>query len=139
MSQQQSLEQLESNYWGEPPKDAPRLIKLCYSLRKRPIKSLEIEELRVLISQDIGLNYLIPLAIKNLERDILLEGDFYPGDLLLSVLGIESKAWQSLDLAREKLYKLIQKQRSKLETVSINKEIKDNLKIAIDKFMNISG
>ena len=138
MNQQQSLEQIEASYWGEPPEDAPRLVKVCYKLRKKPINSLDTEEIRLLISQEIGLNYLIDLAIKNLEKDILVAGDFYPGDLLLTVLRIDSKAWLSQKALQKKLHKLIKKQINNLESSSINQEIKDDLKKAIDNFLDSS-
>ena len=39
-----------------------------------------------MIGQNIGLNFLIPLALDELKQNILAEGDFYEGDLLKSVL-----------------------------------------------------
>lgn len=35
-----------------------------------------------MIGQKIGLDYLIPLVLESLEDNILLEGNFYCGDLL---------------------------------------------------------
>lgn len=46
-----------------------------------------------MIGQNIGLNYLLPLAIEQLRRDPLVAGDFYPGDLLAAVLRVESGFW----------------------------------------------
>ena len=46
-----------------------------------------------MIEQDISLNYLIPLAIEQLQRDPLVAGDYYPGDLLEAVLHVESGFW----------------------------------------------
>ena len=43
-----------------------------------------------MIGQKIGLPHLLPLAIKNLKNDQLAEGDYYLGDLLMSVIGAES-------------------------------------------------
>ncbi len=39
-----------------------------------------------MIGQQMGLEYLIPLAIERLRDDPLAEGDFYRGDLLQNVL-----------------------------------------------------
>jgi len=59
----------------------------------QPIKLLDIEGLRLLIGQNIGLEYLIPLAIDKLKENILAEGDFYEGDLLKNVLDCDRQFW----------------------------------------------
>jgi hypothetical protein len=43
-----------------------------------------------MIGQNIGLEYLVPLAIERLQRDPFAAGDFYPGDFLGNVLAVES-------------------------------------------------
>jgi len=40
-----------------------------------------------MIGQEIGLDYLMPLALTELEKDPMVEGDLYPGDLLGYVKG----------------------------------------------------
>ncbi|SNY94983.1 contact-dependent growth inhibition system immunity protein [Flagellimonas pacifica] len=89
-----SLESLEKEYWGEIPKDESYLITTCHQLRKKQLKEFDTEDLRIMIGQDIGLKYLIPLAFKTLEKDILAEGDFYEGDLLKAVLTSNSAYWK---------------------------------------------
>ncbi|MEV4345589.1 contact-dependent growth inhibition system immunity protein [Actinoplanes sp. NPDC049596] len=91
---QQSLEEIEGKAWGDPPADASRLVATVYALRRRPVGTLGIEGLRVLIGQKEGLETLVPLALDELERDPLAEGDFYPGDLLASVLRVPHSYWQ---------------------------------------------
>lgn len=95
-----TLENLEKNIWPSLNNDeGSYLIKTCNALRKKQLKDFSIEELRVMIGQDIGLEYLIPMAIVVLEKDILAEGDLYEGDLLTSVLTSEKSFWKkSTDL-----------------------------------------
>ena len=91
-----SLEEIEDDYWGDPPADATRLISTAYALHKRPIGALDVEGLRLLISQQIGLDALVPLALDNVERDPLAEGDFYPGDLLDALMRrVPESYWQA--------------------------------------------
>jgi contact-dependent growth inhibition (CDI) system CdiI-like immunity protein len=52
-----------------------------------------VEDLRIMIGQNIGLSYLLPLAIEQLQHDPLVAGDFYPGDLLEAVLRVEPSFW----------------------------------------------
>jgi hypothetical protein len=91
-----SLEEIENDRWGDPPADATRLIGTAYSLRKRPVGALDAEGLRLLISQQIGLDTLVPFAIDHVERDPLAEGDFYPGDLLDALMRrVPESYWQA--------------------------------------------
>ncbi|SNY04724.1 contact-dependent growth inhibition system immunity protein [Paractinoplanes atraurantiacus] len=91
---QQSLEEIEGKAWGEPPADASRLMTTVYALRRQPVGTLGVEGLRVLIGQKEGLETLVPLALDELERDPLAEGDFYPGDLLAAVVRVPHSYWQ---------------------------------------------
>ncbi len=87
-----TLEQIDKQIWDEPNPNT-YLTKTCHLLRKKPLKDFTIEDLRIMIGQNINLDLLIPLAIKQLQNNILAEGDFYKGDLLKSVLDCESTYW----------------------------------------------
>lgn len=86
MIKEKSLEQLENNVWREPIEFESNLVRHCYQYRKIPLQDLTIEQLRLLISQKVGIDHLIKIAIEKLKENILAEGDFYPGDLLNAVI-----------------------------------------------------
>ncbi len=85
-----TLQELEGKDWGEP-NFASHLVTECHRLRRVPLCELTTEDLRIMIGQQIGLEYLIPLAIERLRDDPLAEGDFCPGDLLQNVLRADSR------------------------------------------------
>lgn len=88
-----SIEQLENDYWPEPIKFTSGLVDNCHKYRKIPINELTIEQLRLLISQQIGLKYIIELGISELDKNILAEGDFYEGDLLIAISTLPTEFW----------------------------------------------
>ena len=88
-----SIKQLENDYSKEPTEFPTGLVENCYKYRKIPVKDLTIEQLRLLISQQIGTKYLIGVALEKLGRNILAEGDFYEGDLLVAVSGLPIDFW----------------------------------------------
>jgi hypothetical protein len=92
--QEKSLEVLEKDNWEEPKYDS-HLVKTCHQLRKKPIKDFDIEDLRIMIGQNIGLKFLIPIALDKLRDNILAEGDYYEGDLLKAVLTSETEFWNN--------------------------------------------
>lgn len=89
-----TLDELENDFWLEPEYDSNLVIK-CHSLRKIPLNQLTIENLRMLIGQEIGLVYLVPISMEYLEENTWCQGDYYNGDLLQSVLKINIDFWKS--------------------------------------------
>lgn len=89
---QQTIEQIEDDYWGEPVYDS-RLVRTCHQLRKKPLVDFIIEDLRILIGQNGSLIILIPIALEKLQENILAEGDLYEGDLLTAVLNSDPQYW----------------------------------------------
>jgi hypothetical protein len=87
-----TLEQLENDFWGEPTYSSS-LIKSCHALRQKELKLFTVEDLRIMIGQNIGLTFLIPIAIEKLKENILAEGDYHEGDLLKSVLICDKAYW----------------------------------------------
>ncbi|MFF8315610.1 contact-dependent growth inhibition system immunity protein [Streptomyces bobili] len=97
-----SLEELERYRWPAPSADATRLVATAHALRRWPIGELTVEDMRLLIGQDVGLSYLLPLALKVLLDNPMAEGDMYEGDLLSAVLTRNPAVWtESSGLGRE--------------------------------------
>jgi hypothetical protein len=97
-----SLEELERARWPAPSADDTRLVATAHALRRRPIGELTVEDLRLLIGQDIGLRYLLPLALDVLRENPMAEGGMYEGDLLSAVLTRNPSVWaESSELGPE--------------------------------------
>jgi hypothetical protein len=99
-----SLEQLDGERWGDPPADATSLVRTVHEWRRRPIGTLEPDELARLIGQDVGLPWLLPIAVEILRDEALAQpaGGFIDGDLLYAVVTRSSEVWAAHpELARE--------------------------------------
>lgn len=75
-----SLDELEGLSFNESEVQSNLIIK-CQSLRKMKLKDYTIEDLRLMIGQQIGLEYLVPLALETLAINPFVEGDLYNGDI----------------------------------------------------------
>ena len=102
-----TLDQLEGKVWGQAAPSDTGLVKTCHRLRTKPVGDFSVEDLRVMIGQSIGLRLLIPIALDALEREPLAEGDFYPGDLLNSVLRVEPAFWAREFEWRDRVRKIV--------------------------------
>ena len=101
-----TIEVLENDFWGEPNFNS-YLGTTCHELRKKTIGEFEVEDLRIMIGQNIGLKFLLPLAIEKLKEDLFVSGNFYEGDLLQVVLNVKDTFWIDNSEIREELKKLI--------------------------------
>jgi hypothetical protein len=90
---QKSIETLEKDFWGQPPKYSTPLVEKVHRLRTIQIEKLEPKDLRLLISQNVGLKYLIPVAFDILHDNIFIDTEFFEGDLLKSVITVENSFW----------------------------------------------
>lgn len=90
-----TLAQLENDDWGDPPLDATFLVFTAHRLRRVPVDELTTGDLRMLLGQEIGVEVLMPRALRALGAEPLLEGTFYPGDLLAAVLRQPRSYWRA--------------------------------------------
>lgn len=117
-----SLENLEKEEWKTLDSDS-RLIRRTKELRKIPLDNFTVEDLRLMIGQNFGLDYLIPLAIEKLTADILAEGDFYKGDLLIAVVNSRPEYWDKSPDRKQELVGLIKKNKELIEDEGLEVEI----------------
>lgn len=118
---QKSLESLEKNIW--PALSAGEdsyLIKTCNSLRKKQLQDFTTEDLRIMIGQKIGLYFLIPLAIETLTVNLFAEGDYYEGDLLKSVLDVNTKFWDDNNDYWQQLNELVKNKRQEIKEMKFD-------------------
>ncbi|PZR23508.1 MAG: hypothetical protein DI535_23800 [Citrobacter freundii] len=94
MEETRSIEQLQYNGRDEAGSPAGVAARFHQFVRV-PVKDLSIEQIRLLLSQDVGTIFLLDKTLQLLETDILADGDFYPGDLLSAALNINRIYWDS--------------------------------------------
>ncbi|MGO9881796.1 MAG: contact-dependent growth inhibition system immunity protein [Solirubrobacteraceae bacterium] len=123
-----TLDTVDPSAWGPAPPDATPLIKRCHQLRTKPLRDFTVDDLRIMIGQRVALNRLVPLALDRLRRDPLVEGDYYPGYLLDSVLRVDTTFWEwSPDLMVE-MRKLAECVRERME---LHRELRELIKTFI--------
>jgi hypothetical protein len=59
-----SLQQLGWQDWGEATYDS-HLVKECHRLRRVPLSKFEAEDSRIMIGQNLGMEYLVPLQARS--------------------------------------------------------------------------
>ena len=88
-----TLEELEGSAWGEPEYPSSVVVN-SHALRKQPLKSLANEQLRLAISQRIGIPFILDVAFRRLEENPLLCGDNFEGDVLVNLKRLPDEDWE---------------------------------------------
>lgn len=126
---QKSLESLEKKTWPALSSDeGSYLIRTCNLLRKKKLQDFTTEDLRIMIGQEIGLYFLMPLAIETLTDNLFAEGDYYEGDLLKSVIDVDTKFWDDNKDYWQQLNELIKNRRQEIKEMKFDLSKFDNCK-----------
>ncbi|WP_339743358.1 contact-dependent growth inhibition system immunity protein [uncultured Rubinisphaera sp.] len=113
---QKTLQELESEDWGEPDYHT-HLVQTCHKLRRVPLADFTVGDLRIMIGQNISLLFLIPLALEKLEKAPLVESNCYPGDLLKVVLDVPETFWNVHTDMRELIREIVLRSKELLESL----------------------
>ncbi|MCT9009398.1 contact-dependent growth inhibition system immunity protein [Streptomyces rhizosphaerihabitans] len=122
-----SVEELEGLRWPVPPADSTPMVRNVYELRRRPVATLEPHELARLIGQDVGLRWLLPLAVEILRSAApkRAEGGWFDDDLLYAVVTRKPEVWAA---APEPAHEL-------RETVAALTDVSRHVRQDIDAFL----
>jgi hypothetical protein len=88
-----TLEELEGSSWADPGPDSTLVMRRCHGLRRKDLDDFTVEDLRILIGQAIGLRWLVPKAVVIVEANPYSAGDYYQGDLLVSLFNVPESYW----------------------------------------------
>lgn len=88
-----TLDELDPPHWAPPAPDATHLVRKVHELRRVPLGELGPADLRTLIPQQVALPHVLPLAVRLLLEEPLLDACFYEGDLLLATVKAPASAW----------------------------------------------
>lgn len=120
-----TIEQIENDFWddGEFPTG---LVERISQLRKKRICEFNDDDLRIAIQQRICLELIMPIAVDRIRQDLLLEAFYYPGDLLMAIVGAGEYWGEHLE-ARDDFRNYLNAKRDLLQATDITDEIRNEL------------
>lgn len=136
-----SISQLLKQEWVDsPPTPDDSFIKRnLFRLYHKKLNELDIEDLRFLINQEILLEILIPIALEQLQLNVLAEGDFYKGDLLNAVLSVTNAFWNNNIPMKEILKKILLDNKEFIETSRCPRKVIRNIENFLSMCDNINN
>lgn len=103
---------------SEPPYPTS-LVERCEIALNTPLGALGMEQIRLLIGQGFGLEYLMPKALGVLDTYPLIGVTHYEGDLLSACLRVKTDFWTSASGLHERLRTIV----SKLDQSSVDAKL----------------
>ena len=100
----------------------------------KKISDLTESDIRLLVNQSFGLQYIVPMAIDLLEKDLFIECDYYEGDLLLNLLNIDNTYWINQKDQFKRLKEIMSKGFNNIDQIIFDEEIKNDL---VTKYANL--
>lgn len=134
-----SISELEGWKWrGEIPMEETHsnLEYRFYKLHDIPLSDLDLSDIRFLIGQNSGLEYIVPFAISKLKENIFIEAEYYPGDLLCSLLLIndDPNYWSIHPYEKQQVIELYADQKKNMTYLGVPNEIYQLIKEAYKNF-----
>lgn len=104
-----TLEDLTGLRAGDPDVAETPLIEWVMRSWRKPLCDLSDDEIGRLVVQRDGFPYILDLVWPKLENNPLLDGGYYPGDILSSLIRCEPQVWAARPHYRAKLTSLYQR------------------------------
>ena len=137
--QDKSLQKLIGRWEGEIPKEnySSSIQLRTYNLYLERIKNYDIDDIRFMIGQNIGLKYLVPIALNYLQKNILIEANYYEGDLLKVVLLLPKDFWKSNLKLYSQVYQLLLSNKDSLDQLDSSFESDRKLIKQYNEFLKV--
>lgn len=101
-----SLQELDGADWGDPKTAETPMIGKVLTLRRKPLADLTNGEVRLAVGQKVGFPFILELAIVRLRVAPLVEGNYYPGDVLAALVRLDEEDWGGRNDLRAELAEL---------------------------------
>ena len=138
-----TLADIENGIGNTPSNASSFLVTRIAELQYKQLDQFDVEDIRICIGQDglwknKSLRILISLAIVELDKNLLAEGDMYEGDLLESVFRVRSEFWMKNKDLHEQVILLFERSRDHLNLQSVSERIRKELFESFSAFKAIS-
>jgi hypothetical protein len=97
-----SIQELTGDFWPDPGIES-YVIRTSHAVRRKPLDSLSLEDIRMGVMQQVGLTYLVPIAIEAVEQDPFAESMHFEAEITLKLLQIPYEYWKRHPALRDRL------------------------------------
>ncbi len=103
-----SIEELSGYYWFAPDFHSNVVLK-SHALRRKPLAELSLEDIRMGVMQQVGVSYLVPVALEAVEKDPFVESLNFEAEIALTLLNIPFEYWQAHPELRTRMQRVYER------------------------------
>ena len=107
-NRRQSIEDLSGYYWLAPETDSNVVLK-SHGMRRKPLAELSLEDIRMGVIQQVGVSYLVPVALEVVERDPYAESLNFGAEITIALLDIPVEFWLTHEKLRDRLQRVYER------------------------------
>lgn len=133
---EKSINDLDGKCMSEKSEFNSFTVDRTFELMDKRIRLLQPEDIRLLIGQNIGLKYLVPIAIEILTNNPLIDAEYFEGDLLLRLLSIDENFWKNYPDLKLKFLEIFNN--DSIDYDSLSEETKNEILQLYNEFDNVS-
>lgn len=122
-----SIEEIENDFWGNVPDNATSIVRSTYELRKKMLSMLDLDDMRLLIGQSIGLEVLIPHSLDFIADNPFVEALYFEGDLFKNIVFTDRTYWEKNPEIKLRLLNLFDKHKNQFDDIDMEDDLKDQV------------
>ncbi len=103
-----SIEELSGYYWFAPEFESNVVLK-SHAMRRKPLAELTRDDIRMGVMQQIGVSYLVPVALEVVERDPYAESQAFPAEITVALLNVPTEFWIAHEDLRNRLQRVYER------------------------------
>ena len=103
-----SIEQLSGYYWLAPDFESNVVLK-SHAMRRKPLAELSLEDIRMGVMQQVGVSYLVPLALEVVEKDPYAESLNFPAEIAEVLFNIPFEYWCAHKKLQDRLQRVFER------------------------------
>ena len=113
------------------------IVERIHGLRKKIIRDFNQSDIRICLTQGVGIFYLIPKALDILKIDPFVETDHYPGDLFNACISIPKEFWDDNPDDKERMRQVVKSAEANFIEQGDNsdRQLRKDLDLAKTKFI----
>ena len=113
---EKSIQELENDFWPDQNEYPTGLVERCHNYRKIKINDLQIHQIITLLIQDIGSEFLLPIVLERMDKNITEEDDYDGSSFIESIDFFSDQIFRRNPQLHKMTLELLERKKEEIES-----------------------